>query len=113
MTTRKLEKSEWHSFFDAMSEFLQGKVAYVEAASLKLGDQAAAEWLPLIGITYDPRSDVLEVALEEYDHLIQKPREIYLDEGPAGLAGLEVADADGVKHIVQLKEELMLPGPKA
>jgi hypothetical protein len=39
-------------------------VAEIEVASLDLGDQIQAEWLPLIGITYDPNDDVVEVALD-------------------------------------------------
>lgn len=112
MTIRKLEKSEWQTFFDAMSKFLAGNVAQIEVAALNLGDQTEAEWLPLIGITYDPRDDVVEVALEEFDHLINKPREIYVDSEADGLARLEIVDADGVRHIIQLKEELMLPAPQ-
>ena len=39
--------------------------AEIEVASLDLGDQIEAEWLPLLGITYDDKDDVLEIALEE------------------------------------------------
>jgi hypothetical protein len=37
---------------------------------------SAAEWPPLRGVAYDPKDDVLEVALEGIDHLIEHPREI-------------------------------------
>lgn len=46
----KLEKPKWRAFFDAVSKLLEGKVAEVEVASLKLGDQTEAEWLPLLGV---------------------------------------------------------------
>jgi len=51
----------------------------IEVASLDLGDQVQAKWLPLIGITYDPKDDVVEVALEGLDHMIHRPREMYMD----------------------------------
>jgi hypothetical protein len=35
---------------------------------LALGDQIAANWLPLLGITYEPKDDLLEIALEGLDH---------------------------------------------
>ena len=70
-----------------------------------------AEWLPLIGISYDPNDDIVEVALEGLDHLIPKPREIYLENGGAALASIEIVDADGVKQIIKLKDQLMLPPP--
>jgi hypothetical protein len=53
MTTRKLEKARWRAFFDVFSNLLIGKQAEVEVASLDLGDQVEAEWLPLHGIAYD------------------------------------------------------------
>ena len=112
MTIRRLEKPEWRPFFDTMSKILEAQVAEVEVASLDLGDRTQAEWLPLIGITYDPRDDAVEIALDGLDHMIRKPREIYLDDGAAGLTSLEIVDADGVRQIVKLKDQLMLPAPQ-
>jgi hypothetical protein len=112
MTIRRLEKPEWRPFFDTMSKILEAQVAEVEIASLDLGDRTQAEWLPLIGITYDPRDDAVEIALDGLDHMIRKPGEIYLDDGAAGLTSLEIVDADGVRHIVKLKDQLMLPAPQ-
>jgi hypothetical protein len=111
MTIRKLDKKEWKLFFDRVSKIMEGKQAEIEVASLTLGDQLEAEWPPLIGLTYDPKDDVFEVALEGVDHLISKPREIYVDGSPVELNGLEVIDAEGVKQIVKLRDPLMLPAP--
>src|SRR5271166_431708 len=112
MTIRKLEKPEWRPFLDVMSKLLAAKEAEVEVASLNLGDQTEAEWLPLLGISYDPRDDVVDIALEGVDHIIHKPREIYLDNGAGELTSLEIIDADGVRQIVKLKDRLMLPAPR-
>ena len=112
MTIRKIEKPEWRPFLDVMSKLLAAKEAEVEVASLNLGDQKEAEWLPLLGISYDPRDDVVDIALEGVDHIIRKPREIYLDNGAAELTSLEIVDADGVRQIVKLKDRLMLPPPR-
>jgi hypothetical protein len=111
MTIRKLEKPEWRPFLDILSRLLEAKEAEIEVASLKLGDQIEAEWLPLIGITYDPKNDIIEVALEGHDHIIRKPRKIYLDDDVGGLTSLEVVDAEGVRQIVKLKDQLALPAP--
>lgn len=113
MTVRTLEKTEWHSYFDRMAKGLVGKRAEIEVASLELGDQIEAEWVALVGITYDPKSDVLEIALDGLDHLVPKPRQVYVDEGLAGLDSFEVIDHAGVRHIVRLRESLMLPAPSA
>jgi uncharacterized protein DUF5335 len=102
-------QTEWRTFFDRMSEALLGKRAEIEVASLDLGDQVVAEWLPLLGITYDSRDDLLDVALDRANHLIRRPREIVVEEVPTGLASVAVLDADGARQIVKLKEPLMLP----
>ena len=88
MTTRKLEKTEWRSFLDRVSKLLDAKEAEIEVTSLRLGDQVEAEWLPLIGITYDPGDDLVEVALEGLDHMIRRPRDIYVEIGAGTLASI-------------------------
>ena len=111
MSTRKLPKTEWQTYFDRVSKGLEGKLAEIEVASLALGDQVEARWLPLLGIVYDPKSDIVEIALEGLDHMIPKPRDIAVQEGPTGLASLEVTDEDGVMQIVKLRDPLLLPPP--
>jgi hypothetical protein len=111
MATRKLEKSEWRPFFDQVSKALIGKRAEIEVASLALGDQIEAEWLPLIGIAYDPKSDILEIVLDGLDHLIPHPNEIYVEEGAGLLSSLQVFDAERASQIVHLRDPLMLPAP--
>jgi Family of unknown function (DUF5335) len=109
MATRKLDKEQWKTFFDRVSKMLEGKQAEIEVASLSLGDQVQAEWLPLHGITYDPKGDLMEVTLEGLDHLIAKPCEVYVQDGTMGLESVEIIDADGIKQIVKLRDELKPP----
>jgi hypothetical protein len=111
MPIRKLEKAKRRSFLDNMSEPLIGKRAEIEIDSLSLGSQIEAEWLPLLGITYDPKNDVIEVALDGLDHLIRNPREVHVDIGTTGLTSIEVIDAEGVQQIIKLRDPLMLPAP--
>lgn len=66
----------WRAFFDGMSDLVLGKRVEIEAASLDLGDQIVAEWVPLLGITYNSHDDLLDVALGGLNHLIRHPREI-------------------------------------
>jgi hypothetical protein len=106
---RNLPKTEWREFFDRMSKPLLGKWAEIEMAELDLGDQVIAEWVPLIGITYDSQDDLLDVALDRANRLIRHPREIVVEEAETGLASVAVVDADGGKHIVRLKDPLDLP----
>jgi hypothetical protein len=113
MAIRQLQNNEWKGYFESVSRSLLGKRAQIEVAALNLGDQIAAEWVPMLGVTYDNKDDVLEVALDGLDHLIPRPKEIHVDENENGLSSFEVVDADGVRHIVQLREPLMLPPPSA
>jgi Family of unknown function (DUF5335) len=106
-------RSEWRWFFDRMSKALLGKRAEIEVASLDLGDQIVAEWLPLLGITYDSHNDLLDVSLDQVNnlmsHLIRHPREIVVEEGEAGLESVAVVDQEGVRRVIRLKDPLMLP----
>jgi hypothetical protein len=111
MTTRKLDKAQWGGFLDHMSKLLEGKRTEVEVASLNLGDQIEAEWAPIIGVTYDPKDDLIDVELEGLDHMIHKPRELYVENG-IGVASLGIVDADGARQIVKFKDPMMLPPPQ-
>jgi hypothetical protein len=66
MTTRKLDKKQWREFFDGISKILEEKQAEIEVGSLSLGNQVEAEWLPLLGIAYDPNNARL-YAVTEFD----------------------------------------------
>jgi hypothetical protein len=110
---RNIPKSEWRSFFDRMSKALLGKWAEIEVAQLDLGDQIVAEWIPLLGVTYDSKDDLLDVALDRLDHLIHRPKEIMVDESLEGLTTVAVVDADGARQVVKFKQPLMLPATEA
>jgi outer membrane lipoprotein-sorting protein len=104
MTVRKLEKSEWSAFFNGVSKSLKDAHAEIEIASLKLGDQIQSTWLPLYGVAYDPKDDIFEIALKGLDHLVQKPREVYLDEEGGKLVNVEIVDAANNHQIVRFRE---------
>lgn len=108
-TLLTLPRSEWRGFFDRMSKALVGKWAEIEVASLDLGSQVVAEWVPLLGITYDSRDDLLDVALNRSNHLIRHPREIVVEESAEGLSGVAAVDDAGTRQVIRLKEPLTLP----
>jgi hypothetical protein len=111
MSIEQIDKSVWSSFFNRLSKQLDGLRAEVEVASLDLGDQIAAKWIPILGITYDRKDDLIEVALEGVDHLITMPVSVNVDFEGARVAAIEVTSADGSKQIVKLHEPLALPAP--
>jgi hypothetical protein len=109
MTMRRLERTEWIGFCAYASRGLIGRHANIEVASRAGGTRLEARQLPLFGMAYDPKDDVLELFVGQLRHLIWAPREFYVDEVPLGLVCLEIIDADGVREIVTLREPLMLP----
>ncbi|MGE5491545.1 MAG: DUF5335 family protein [Actinomycetota bacterium] len=111
MSIVKLEKTAWHAFFDAASKALIGKRAEVEVDALSFGSQIEAEWLPLLGITYDAKDELIEIVIDGLDHLAYKAREIHIDQTAVGLSSLEIVDADDVKIIIKLRDPLMLRAP--
>jgi len=113
MSVRKPEKSDLRSYFDHLSKILIGGEAEIEVASLARGDQSQARWPPLLGLVYDPKENVVEVAIEGCDHLIYKPQVVNVDDGLGQLTNIEIIDADGVRRTVKLKEAVMPPAPRA
>jgi hypothetical protein len=111
MVTSRLEKPQWQAYFDQVSKGLAGKQAEIEVNSLKLGNQTEAEWLPFYGITYDPKNDIVEVVLEGLDHLIHKPREVFVEHDSVEMHSVEIIDQDDVRQIVRLRNPLMLASP--
>jgi hypothetical protein len=112
MAPRQLDKADWRGFFDQVSKILIGKRVEIELASLALGDQIEAEWLPLLGITYDPKDDIIEIALDGLDHLIHRPQKVYIDGTPTALAALEVVEGEGIQQIIKFRDPLTLPPPR-
>jgi len=109
MATVKLDKGTWQTYFDRVSKLVVGKQAEIEVASLNIGDQIEAEWLPLLGVSYDPKNDLVEVLVEGLDHLIHNPREVYVDQGPTGMTSMLVVDDADVRQIIRLRDPIMLP----
>jgi hypothetical protein len=91
VTVRQLEKNDWHPHLARISKILEGKQAEIEVTSLALGSQVQSNWLQLLGLAYDPKDDILEIALDGLDHMIRKPSTIYIDEQPGGLASSKLS----------------------
>ncbi len=108
MSLSRIEKSSWRPYFDNMSRLLDGKRAEIDIESLELGSQVEAQWLPLLGISYDARNDVVDIILEGLDHRIFHPKELFVEQTAFELSSVEVVDSDDQRHIVKLRDPLML-----
>jgi hypothetical protein len=114
--TKQIPRSEWKSYFERysrkhlMTESDVHDVAIVEVLLPKLGDQFEVTFEPLLGMTYDPKSNAFELALQDVDHLVFRPAEIaVIEEDDGFISELEIVRADDVKEIVHLRRS----GPPA
>jgi hypothetical protein len=110
MAISKIESSNWQTYLDSMSKGL-GREAEIEIDALSIGSQIEAEWLPLLGISYDKNDDAIDIILEGLDHRITHPTELYVDQIGTEIHSLEVLDGDNARHIIKLRGPLMLPAP--
>jgi uncharacterized protein DUF5335 len=108
MSIRTLARAEWRSYCDRVSKQIAGRRVELDVASLDLGDHVEARWLPLLGIVFDSRSDVLEIALDGVGHSIVSPREVVLEETERGLVAIEIVAAGDTVEILRFREPLRL-----
>jgi hypothetical protein len=113
MSTMKLPRAEWRSYCDRVTRSLRDAHAEIEVASLAIGDHVEARWLPLFGVTYDPRAQAMEIALDGVDHMIGQPRDLYVESTDRGLVALEIVEEDETRQIVKLREPLRLASKEA
>ncbi len=109
MAIRKLDSTQWNSYFRDFSKELidEGRtdLARIRIYSRDVGAQTQADWMPLQGITYDPKDNLLEITVDGLDHLIFKPQEIFVDETNDGaLTSMEIVH-NGTKEVIELREQ--------
>lgn len=111
MTIKGIEKKEWRKYFNSFSKkFLkdmQPECTEIRVVADVLGMQPETEWMLLRGIrgiTYDDKSDLLDIQLDKFNRLIHNPEEIYVDETDGGwLLSFEVVQHDGTKSIIEIR----------
>ena len=109
MAIRRLERDDWDGFCMLATRGYFGRQISIEVVSLEIGAQPEVQRLPLSGMSYDPKSDILQVLLGEVSHLVHGPRELYVDDEWIGAVWVEVVDAEGIRQILTLREPAMLP----
>ena len=108
MSMRALTRGEWRRYCDRVSKAVAAGRVELDVASLELGDRVEARWLPLLGIVFDARGDVLEIALDGVGHSILAPREVLLEETERGLVAIEIVAADDTVETLRFREPLQL-----
>jgi Family of unknown function (DUF5335) len=102
MGSRQLDKPEWQGFCDRLSRGSLAGGSMGETASLVVNEEVVAEWVPLLGVAYDRPSDAFDIILDGLEHRVRAPRLFYVDEGPRGVAALEIIDGANLRHTLKM-----------
>jgi hypothetical protein len=114
----ELPAETWRDFFQRLSSQYRGYAVTIEAVSRDYGDQLQAEALPLAYLEYDPKDDVLIIALDSRDgrdapvlrHMIEHPQRILADEVNDDVPwAIDAFAEDGTQTIVTLYRRPVLP----
>ena len=107
MAIRNLPRAEWNDYFDTFSSTKHdtGRIDYAEIRMLSPEDgaQPQTRWLPLQGIVYDPKDDLLEIIVTGLDHLVGHPETIYVDETDGRLNRFEIVRHDGIQELIEIR----------
>ena len=106
--TKRLAPDGMEDYFNRFTKrFLKNEtsdVADVEVLTTDLGDQFAAEGAHLVGITYDPDTQSLEVELDSGDHRAFKPKEVWtIEEDDGFVRAIEIVRDDDASEIVRVR----------
>ena len=107
-TTKQIPQEQWQETFDHFTKrHLRDdlpEAVTIEHLSPDLGDQVQVEAVRLLGISYDPRSDALEVLLPNVDRLVFHPKELWVVEEEEGfLSSVKIVRADETKEILTIR----------
>jgi Family of unknown function (DUF5335) len=58
-----VERAQWQGFFDRLADDMAGQHVVVEVLDGEAGDQIEADGVPFASSAYDPRDDVVEIAM--------------------------------------------------
>ncbi|GAB3979712.1 DUF5335 family protein [Actinoallomurus acanthiterrae] len=115
--TTTVDRGKWAEFFDTLSADHAGHSAAVELLGADFGDQFEAERLPFAYASYDPRDDVVVIALGGNSarfpvllrHMIDHPTEIDFTVPASAETDVRIVDGDGTATLLLLRPEPALP----
>ena len=111
MALKKLKKDDWRSDCELIShDIARGLRAELEVVSLVPGN-AGAMWVPIHKLAYDPKTDLLEIAVKGVgiDHFVAHPVEFLVATKPRGIVALEIVAPDAARRVVRFLEPFSLP----
>ncbi len=111
MAMQKLQDAQWKEYFNRVSRAASGMSVEVDISGLSGTPMIEAHNLPLTGITYDAKDDLVDIAVGTLGNIIEHPREVYVDYQDDGLHAIEVVDAEGNHEILKLNKPLLVIAP--
>jgi hypothetical protein len=114
ITTKQISSVQWQSYFDRFTKkhlrYGQPESARIELLGENIGDQVETEAARLLGISYDAKSKAFEVVVQNVDHLVYRPKEVWVVEEDDGfLSSIEFVSDDGTKELLTIRRS----GPPA
>jgi len=106
MSWKKLEESEYETYFDALSKGLKDETAEIEVMAVGIMDKKQTGWIPFYGISYDPPDKIISVISEYIDHHIKQPKEVSVHEENGGVDSIEITGGDGYNHLLKFREPI-------
>lgn len=106
MSTVQIKKEKLKDYLDQFSRNMPAELVEIEVAGLDLGHQIETAWVPMSSISYDPKDDVIVIGLDDgkLEHMIRQPVDFWVNEAEAGVTNMSVKCAEGLKHLIRLKE---------
>ncbi|MBP2445100.1 DUF5335 family protein [Rhizobium leguminosarum] len=92
MGLKVLAKAEWATYFSHLHEAVQGKEIKIEVVGATVGDQILVKSTPLLGATYEPKQEMLELSVKGMTHVIERPRRITVQDEQGKVVAIEVID---------------------
>lgn len=121
MRTIEIPRDAWNVWFQNLSDLYQGTAVTIEVLSCDLGDQFAADGLPLQGLSFETEGSYQgDILVEVGDiepgylmHHIDQPRCVrVVDTRPGIEADMQIESADGMITLIRLRRLPELPSPE-
>jgi hypothetical protein len=106
--TTRIPTDRLEAYFDAFTKhFLKYEstnAVEAEVLSSELGAQPDAAGAQLLGVTYDPKSDAVELSFEAGQHRVLHPREVWTVEETDGFVrAIEIVHEGGTREVVRVR----------
>lgn len=106
-----IEQKQWQSFLDDFSKRNQFRATRLEVMN-DLGAQEEESFLPLVGVSYEPKgSDAGDVVIilggdeqRDLEHVIPQVQQITPLAGTSGEEGIGFEDGDGGKTLLRFEQ---------